>query len=61
MKKTYNSPESLVVELRTKHMMAQMMTQSLRINWDEDVINDANDILVKGTPTTDINIWDDEW
>ena len=61
MKKTYISPESLVVELRTKNMVAQMITQSLRMNWDEDVIDDANDILVKGYNTTNINIWDEEW
>ena len=61
MKKSYISPESLVVELRTKNMVAQMMTQSLRMNWDEDVIDDANDILVKGYNTTNINIWDEEW
>ena len=61
MKKSYISPESLVVELRTKNMVAQMITQSLRMNWDEDVIDDANDILVKGYNTTNINIWDEEW
>ena len=38
-----------------------MITQSLRMNWDEDVIDDANDILVKGYNTTNINIWDEEW
>ena len=61
MKKSYISPESLIVELRTKNMVAQMITQSLRMNWDEDVIDDANDILVKGYNTTNINIWDEEW
>lgn len=57
MKKTYISPESLVVELRTKHMMAQ----SLGINWEGDIINNEEDILVKGTSLTDVNLWDDEW
>jgi len=57
MKKIYNSPELLAVELRTKHMMAQ----SLGINWDGDTIENAEDILVKGSVTTDINLWDEEW
>lgn len=57
MKKIYISPESVVVELRTKHMMAQ----SLGINWDGDTIDEAEEILVKGSATTDINLWDEEW
>lgn len=57
MKKTYISPELLAVELRTTHMMAQ----SLSINTTGDVITDSNEILVKGSNITDINLWDDEW
>lgn len=59
MKKTYIFPEILAVELRTKHMIAQ----SLGINWDDedDIITNANQILVKGSTTTDINLWDEEW
>ncbi len=57
MKKTYISPELLAVELRTMHMMAQ----SLPINTTSDIITDSDEILVKGSTVTDINLWDDEW
>ena len=56
MKKIYNAPALLVVELRTVHMMAE----SLGIN-DTDTINDASDILTKEQNMTDVNIWDSEW
>ena len=57
VKKTYISPEMLTVQLGTVHMMAE----SLAINRSEATINDANDILVKETTPSDVNVWDNEW
>ena len=45
----------LAVELRTKHMMAQ----SLGL-YQEGIIDDADDILVKSSSKTE-SIWDEEW
>ena len=58
MKKIYNAPALLVVELRTVHMMAE----SLVIDSSEtNTIDNANDILTKEQNKTDVNIWDNEW
>ena len=57
MKKTYNQPACLVVELGTAHMLAESMT----INRGGSSIQSSNDILVKEEQTTDVNLWDDEW
>ena len=58
MKKTYNQPECIVVQLGTCHMMAE----SLIINRDGGTINSSSDILVKEQNTSsDVNPWDDEW
>jgi len=56
MKKIYNAPTLLVVNLRTVHMMAE----SLVIN-DTDTINDASDILTKEQNMGDVNVWDEKW
>ena len=58
MKKTYNQPECIVVQLDTCRMMAE----SLAINRSEETINNTNDILVKKQTTPSVvNVWDDEW
>ncbi|MBO7136931.1 MAG: hypothetical protein J6V92_00495 [Bacteroidaceae bacterium] len=57
MKKTYISPELLIMQLGTIHMMAE----SLPIGGGGSTIDDPNDILVKSSATTDINLWDKEW
>ena len=57
MKKIYNKPTCLtIIQLGTIHMMAE----SLPIGGGS-TIDDPNDILVKGSTTTDINLWDKEW
>ena len=56
MKKTYMTPELLTIQLGTIHMMAE----SLPIGGGS-TIEDPDDILVKGSTTTDINVWDKEW
>ena len=60
MKKTYISPELLAVELKTMHMMAQSLSINSLATGD-DIIDDPEDILVKSSRITDINLWDDEW
>ena len=57
MKKTYITPELLTIQLGTIHMMAE----SLPIGGGGSTITEPDDILVKGSTTTDINLWDKEW
>ena len=57
MKKTYNQPECIVVQLGT----CKMMAESLNIN-STNTITDPNAILVKEQNTpSDVNLWDEEW
>ena len=57
MKKIYNQPTCLtIIQLGTIHMMAE----SLPIGGG-NTIDNPDDILVKGSTTTDINLWDKEW
>ena len=58
MKKIYNAPALLVVNLRTVHMMAESLVID---NSGTNTINSANDILTKEQNMTDVNIWDNEW
>ena len=60
MKKTYNRPESITVELGT----LQMLAESLPIGGGEgggsgSTIDDPDDILTK--ENKDVNVWDEEW
>jgi len=57
VKKTYISPEMLTVQLGTVHMMAE----SLVINRSGATIEDSNEILVKETNVSDVNLWGNEW
>ena len=57
MKKKYVSPELLIMQLGTIHMMAE----SLPISGGGSTIDDPNDILVKASTTTNTNLWDKEW
>ena len=57
MKKTYISPELQTIQLGTIHMMAE----SLPIGGGGSTIDNPDDILVKGSTTTGINLWDKEW
>ena len=45
------------MQLGTIHMMAE----SLPIGGGGSTIDDPNDILVKSSATTDINLWEEEW
>jgi len=58
MKKTYISPESLLVELRC----TQMLAESVGIN-STTTTTGTNGGWVKedNSPITDKNIWDEEW
>ena len=55
MKKTYISPNMLVVRLA---MTRPLATSTLGLTSDETL--DTGDILTKEV-ATDVNIWDDEW
>jgi len=57
MKKTYISPEMLTVQLGTVHMMAE----SLVISRGGATIENSNEILVKETNVSDVNLWNNEW
>lgn len=55
MKKTYNQPESIIVELGT----LQMMAESLPIGGGDEEIDNPGQILTK--ENKDVNIWNEEW
>ena len=57
MKKIYNQPTCLIVKLGTTR---HMMQASLQL-YSDDIVDNPSDILVKGTVTTDIDLWDEEW
>ena len=58
MKKIYNQPVCIVVELGTM----QMMAESLIIDKSgTNTIQHSSDILVKEEKASDVNLWDDEW
>ena len=57
MKKIYNQPTCLTIQLGTIYMMAE----SLPIGGGGSTIDNPDDILVKASTTTDINLWDKEW
>jgi len=60
MKKTYNQPTCLVVELGTAKGM--MQASSLAIDKSgNNIISSSGDILVKEGNTSDVNLWDEEW
>ena len=54
MKKIYNAPALLVVNLRTVHMMAESLVIT-----DTETIESSDEILTK--EQTGVNVWDDEW
>ena len=59
MKKTYISPEFLVVELRCNQMLAEsMMFGSSEQTAD---VNSGGFVKEESTPITDKSVWDDEW
>ena len=57
MKKIYNQPVCLAIQLGIIHMMAE----SLPIGGGGSTIDNPDDILVKGSTTTDVNLCDKEW
>ena len=59
MKKTYISPELQTIQLGTIHMMAESLP--IGGGGSGSTIEDPDDILVKASTTTDINVWDKEW
>ena len=58
VKKLYSQPSCLIVELGTTKYM--MQATSLQI-FNDNVIEDSDEILVKESTVTDINLWDKEW
>lgn len=57
MKKRYNQPECIVVQLGTCKMMAESLT--INTGSDAPVIDNGNDILTK--ENKDVNLWNEEW
>ncbi|MBQ9294282.1 MAG: hypothetical protein IJ219_05060 [Bacteroidaceae bacterium] len=57
MKKTYQQPASIIVELGTNNMMALSMT--INNDTDDAVIESPDDILTK--ENRDVNLWNKEW
>ena len=58
MKKIYNQPVCIVVEI----CAMQMMAESLIIDKSgTKTISSSSDILVKEEKASDVNLWDDEW
>ena len=58
MKKLYSQPTCLIVKLDTTKNM--MQATSLQI-FEDKVIENSEDILVKESTVSDINLWDNEW
>ena len=58
MKKTYISPEIVVVRLG---MARPLATSTFGVSSSSTDALNSEDILVKENNITDINIWDDEW
>ena len=56
MKKTYNQPECIVVQLGTCKMIAESLAIS---SSSSDAITDGSQILTK--ENKDVNLWDNEW
>ena len=56
MKKTYNQPTCLVVELSTKQIM---LSESITVHTEDGApaVEDASEILTKENKS----IWDEEW
>jgi len=59
MKKIYNQPTCLTIQLGTIHMMAESLP--IGGGGSGSTIDNPDDILVKASTTTDINLWDKEW
>ena len=53
------TPELLTIQLGTIHMMAESLP--IGGGGGGSTIEDPDDILVKASTTTDINVWDKEW
>jgi hypothetical protein len=60
MKKTYISPNFLLVELRCK---VNMLEGSIQADGNRTITTAADGNWVKGNSSTvsDVNVWDDEW
>jgi len=58
MKRTYNQPACLVVQLGTLHILAE----SLPVGSGGGTITNPEEILVKeDNSVRDVNVWDEEW
>ena len=55
--KKYMSPATVVVELHTRKVVMQVTSMDI---WEEEEINNPDDILSKGV-INNRNIWDEEW
>ena len=58
MKKTYISPNMLVVRLA---MTQPLATSTLGLNRDAGNALGDGEILVKESGSGDVNVWDEEW
>ena len=58
MKKTYNSPAFVMVQLNPSNVIAVSMGLDNSVG---NTITDSNEILVKGNSPSDVNVWDNEW
>ena len=59
MKKTYNTPVMLCVELRTVNMMSTSEQSFTGFKGTAGTGTSDDEIEVKGT--SDVNVWDEEW
>ena len=59
MKKTYNQPESIIVEFGTLQMMAESLPIGGSGGGDE--IDNPGQILTKEDKSAGKGIWDNEW
>ena len=59
MKKIYNTPVMLCVELRTVNMMATSEQSFTGFKETVGTGSSGDEIDVKGT--SDVNVWDEEW
>ena len=60
MKKTYISPESLIVRLAPRSTVLTVVSYVGMDSTDGNKLG-SSEILVKESSITDVNLWDDEW
>ena len=58
MKKTYISPAFVTVQMNVSRAILTATSMALD---SSNTITDSNDILVKESTVSDVNVWDSEW